>query len=286
MAHFFDPRDRMMISPTGALDLAMPKQGSSPPMMEQPMMAPAAAFMCNPAALMTRMPFHMPQSQLIHPMLSPAAICESAARLLFMNVKWTKSVPTFNALPMQDQLLLLEESWRELFILGASQLLPMDLTSLVQACGVLERDQDHVVGFLHDVKEFQETLAKIASFHLDPHEYACLRAILLFKTSFDKPTSSASSVSSTSSNDTKMLIDPTSIAAVQDHTQLTLHKYISAAYPAQPLRFGKMLMLLPQLRGVPGDVIEELFFRKTIGPIPIVRIISDMYKSQTPETNI
>lgn len=34
-------------------------------------------------------------------------ICESAARLLFMNVKWAKHVPAFTALPLSDQVIML-----------------------------------------------------------------------------------------------------------------------------------------------------------------------------------
>ena len=34
---------------------------------------------------------------------TPETICESAARLLFMNVRWAKSVPAFTALPPRDQ---------------------------------------------------------------------------------------------------------------------------------------------------------------------------------------
>lgn len=30
-------------------------------------------------------------------------ICESAARLLFLNVKWAKNVPAFTNLPSRDQ---------------------------------------------------------------------------------------------------------------------------------------------------------------------------------------
>jgi hypothetical protein len=54
-------------------------------------------------------------------MFGAETLCETAARLLFMNVKWAKSVPAFVSLPLRDQLMLLEESWRELFVLGASQ---------------------------------------------------------------------------------------------------------------------------------------------------------------------
>ena len=68
---------------------------------------------------------------------TPETICESAARLLFMNVRWAKSVPAFTALPGRDQIVLLEESWRELFVLGAAQfMLPIEAGTLMAALGL------------------------------------------------------------------------------------------------------------------------------------------------------
>jgi hypothetical protein len=75
------------------------------------------------------------------------------------------------------------------------------------------------------------------------------------------------------------LKDLQSIIAFQDQTQLTLSKYDATAYPTQPFRFGKLLLLLPSLRTVSSQTIEELFFKKTIGNISIERVILDMYKS-------
>jgi nuclear receptor subfamily 2 group E protein 1 len=82
------------------------------------------------------------------------------------------------------QLLLLEQSWRELFVLGAAQyLLPLELSQLVSFHGALpHRDPEHAVALLHEVKVFQDTLNKFKQLHVDPHEYACLRAIVLFRT--------------------------------------------------------------------------------------------------------
>lgn len=183
---------------------------------------------------------------------------------------------TFTTLPFCDQLLLLEESWRELFILGAAQFLPMvDLPTLLNASGRLGQEGHHSI-FLQKVQEFQDTVANLRHFQLDQQEYACLRAIVTFKTSFDRPSSS----SSPPQTETKILNDSSRVSRIQDDTQLTLNKYITSTYPEQPLRFGKLLLFLPTLRNVSGEVIEDLFFRKTIGNIPIVRIISDMYKSQ------
>ena len=67
---------------------------------------------------------------------NPEAVCEAAARLLFMSIKWTKNVPAFLSLPYRDQVVLLEESWRELFVLGAAQFqMPLDATVLLAAAG-------------------------------------------------------------------------------------------------------------------------------------------------------
>jgi nuclear receptor subfamily 2 group E protein 1 len=91
--------------------------------------------------------------------------------------------------------------------------------------------------------------------------------------------SSSSTKSNTPVTDDRTLVDAAAVAALQDHTQLTLSKYIATAHPGQPLRFGKLLLLLPTLRTVSAATIEELFFRRTIGNIPIERIICDMYKT-------
>lgn len=71
---------------------------------------------------------------------SAEAVCEAAARLLFMNVKWMKNVPAFMSLPFADQCLLLEESWRELFVLAAAQFqMPIDPAPLFAAAGACRR---------------------------------------------------------------------------------------------------------------------------------------------------
>lgn len=192
------------------------------------------------------------------------------------------------------QLLLLEETWRELFVLGAAQfLLPIDLSHLLAAHAAI--DSEASTNLIQDVHSFQETLLKFKQLHVDDHEYACLRAIVLFKTckfvlkqinrvskfisGFDGNTVPSSSASS-SSSEVRSLVNAAEVAALQDATQVTLSKYIATAHPTQPFRFGKLLLLLPALRAVSVPTIEELFFRRTIGQIPIERIICDMYKAR------
>jgi len=70
-------------------------------------------------------------------------------------------------------------------VLGAAQyLLPLELGQLVSFCGALtHRDSERTLALLHEVKVFQDILTKFKQLHVDPHEYACLRAIILFRTS-------------------------------------------------------------------------------------------------------
>ncbi|RYE95558.1 MAG: hypothetical protein EOO77_42645 [Oxalobacteraceae bacterium] len=42
---------------------------------------------------------------------------EITARLLFMVIRWVKCLPTFQTLSRGDQVCLLEESWKDLFLL-------------------------------------------------------------------------------------------------------------------------------------------------------------------------
>ncbi|XP_076445529.1 nuclear receptor subfamily 2 group E member 1-like [Babylonia areolata] len=203
---------------------------------------------------------------------NPEAICEAAARLLFMAVKWAKTVPAFVALPFRDQVVLLEESWRELFVLGAAQFqIPIDAGPLLAAAGMNaeQSTSDKMVTVMSEVRALQDTIAKFKAMQVDPTEFICLKGIVLFKTVF----------ASSSSAEMRTLRELQAVATLQDQAQLTLSQYIRTAYPTQPFRFGKLLLLLPTLSAISGSTIEELFFRKTIGNIPIERLLVDMYKS-------
>lgn len=80
-------------------------------------------------------------------------------------------------------------------------------------------------------------------------------------------------------NEMKTLRDSHAVALLQDQAQVTLSKYIESTYPSQPFRFGKLLLLLPLLQTVSSKVIEDIFFKRTIGHVPIDKLIVDMFKS-------
>ena len=76
------------------------------------------------------------------------------------------------------------------------------------------------------------------------------------------------------------LKDPDQVESTQDQAQLMLGEYVRAQCPNQLARFGRLLLLLPGLRRISAKEIEELFFKKTIGTVPIERLLSDMFKNE------
>ncbi|XP_013189090.1 nuclear receptor subfamily 2 group E member 1 [Amyelois transitella] len=256
------------------LDLALPKHTLLPP---PPMMfhSPYSFSRINlPTSPLMSCPIKVPSpppitSSLLSP-TEPEAMCEAAARLLFMNVKWTKNVPAFTSLSLSDRLLLLEESWRDLFVIGCAQFLhPMDLKIL--ADGKSSRVD------VKNVEEFERVLAEVARVRPDSNEYACLRALVLFRTSFSEKCGGSSP--GHGGAEYRRLQDLPAVAALQDHSNVVLNEYTSRAYPLDVSRSSHLLQLLPTIRRVSSSTIVELFFRATIGDIPIERIIGDMYRT-------
>uniref|UniRef100_G1P506 Nuclear receptor subfamily 2 group E member 1 n=1 Tax=Myotis lucifugus TaxID=59463 RepID=G1P506_MYOLU len=196
------------------------------------------------------------------------SVCESAARLLFMSIKWAKSVPAFSTLSLQDQLMLLEDAWRELFVLGIAQwAIPVDANTLLAVSGMNgdNTDSQKLNKIISEIQALQEVVARFRQLRLDATEFACLKCIVTFKAD--------------SGSELRSFRNAAAIAALQDEAQLTLNSYIHTRYPTQPCRFGKLLLLLPALRSISPSTIEEVFFKKTIGNVPITRLLSDMYKS-------
>ncbi|XP_071487114.1 nuclear receptor subfamily 2 group E member 1-like [Diadema antillarum] len=196
---------------------------------------------------------------------SVEAVCETAARLLFMSIKWVKNVPAFVSLPYSDQLTLLEEGWRELFILGASQWqMSVDGQALMTSAGMKPdtTPAEKLAAISSELRVLQELVSKFQQLNVDATEYACLKGIVIFKT------------------DISGIKETSSVMALQDQSQLALSKYISVRHPSQPYRFGKLLLLLPSVRAVRPTTLEQIFFRKAVGSTPFHTLLTDLYKNE------
>ncbi|XP_066923676.1 nuclear receptor subfamily 2 group F member 1-B-like isoform X2 [Clytia hemisphaerica] len=188
--------------------------------------------------------------------------CELAARLLFSAVEWARNIPFFPDLAITDQVALLRLGWKELFILNAAQCpMPIQVAHLLTNQTNHNALNDRVVSFLDHVRILQDQLDKLKALHVDPAEYACLKAIAIF------------------TPDAPGLSDPQYIENLQEKTQCALEDYTRTQYPNQPIRFGKLLLRLPSIRTISPTVIEQLFFVRLVGKTPIETLIRDMLLS-------
>ncbi|XP_031548740.1 nuclear receptor subfamily 2 group E member 1-like [Actinia tenebrosa] len=214
----------------------------------------------SPRSSATQMNYEIP----VMPQGRPENIYESAVQLLYMSVTWARNIPTFLDLPFRDQAILLEEGWSELFVLSSAQFsLPLDMGPLLSAAG-LQVDRaptDKIVAGMSDIRLLQNIVTRFKRLQIDSTEYACLKAIVLFKP------------------DLRGLRAPHLVERLQDQAQSMLGEYCRSHYPDQQVRFGKLLLMLPSLRAVGPKMIEDLFFRGTLDNVPIERMLCDMFKS-------
>ncbi|XP_063238315.1 photoreceptor-specific nuclear receptor-like [Bacillus rossius redtenbacheri] len=190
-------------------------------------------------------------------------VYETSARLLFMAVKWAKNLPSFASLPFRDQVILLEEAWAELFLLNAVQwCMPLESSPLFSvsehAAAVPNGKASQVAS---DVRVLNDTLLRFKHVAVDPAEFACLKAIVLFR------------------SETRGLKDPLQVENLQDQAQVMLGQHSRSQQPGQPTRFGRLLLMLPLLRLVTTSRIEQIFFQRTIGNTPMEKVLCDMYKN-------
>lgn len=214
-------------------------------------------------------PFHpMPMS----PTNAVETICETAAQLLFMNIRWIKAQCLVNPLSIGDQLILLEHSWSDLFILGAAQyLLQFNFSPLLFAYP----NNENSAMIHNEANQFQSLLCKLADMNIDSREYNCLRLIALYNAAARLD---ASNDDSKDDDSTKSRFeDSTKIITYRDDAIADLAAHINVTKPIQPLRLKNLMLLLDQLKRVSSYTIEELFFRRTIGEVTIVKVMVDMY---------
>ncbi|NWI00313.1 NR2E3 protein, partial [Tichodroma muraria] len=244
-----------------------------------------------------------------YPAAGPENIYETSARLLFMAVKWAKNLPVFSNLPFRDQVILLEEAWSELFLLCAIQWsMPLESCPLL---AVPEPAPGKLLPATLDVRVLQETLGRFKALAVDATEFACMKAVVLFKPGEATPSSHRwpSPCPSPARHtpvpaETRGLKDPEQVENLQDQSQVMLGQHNRSHYPGQPVRyrcphvpacgtrvghppmatapsprFGKLLLLLPALRFISSERVELLFFRRTIGNTPMEKLLCDMFKN-------
>lgn len=124
--------------------------------------------------------------------LSMEYVYEIATRLLFLTVDWARSIQAFRSLENTDQLVLLQSTWSDLFMLGVAQCSSsFPLSPLLTLAAVQmersESSEDHKSpvlpkepSMLERIMSVKDLLFSLEKLELDSVEYALLKAIVLF----------------------------------------------------------------------------------------------------------
>lgn len=137
------------------------------------------------------------------------SLYDSATKLLFLSIRWAKSIPSFNQLPIHEQRKLLNQSWAELFVIAAAQ------------WGLAINDE--LLATTPSLKLLQSVIKQFTSLKIDHFEAACLKALILFRSDLQE--------------------DQThQVLLLQNQTLCLLIEKSGS------LRFGHLLLILPQIR--------------------------------------
>ncbi|XP_006562706.1 protein dissatisfaction-like [Apis laboriosa] len=185
---------------------------------------------------------------------------ETTARLLFMAVRWVCCLPLFQSLSKNDQLLLLEGSWTQLFLLHLAQWsISWNITGLLEDEQVRARLPDEATTN-QQLITIQDTICRFRQLSPDRSEWGCMKAVALF------------------TPETEGLHATESIKMLQDQAQCILGDYTKSCYQRQPGRSGTLMHVVGRLTSIFPKLVERLFFHETIGEIPISRLLVDMYQ--------
>lgn len=189
-------------------------------------------------------------------------VCESASRLLFLSLRWARSLPAFQELPCALQLALARCGWSELFTLGLAQCAEqLSLPTLLSALSTHLRTStkngssggqrslvsDHVAAL-------QRLVGALQRLRLDDWEYALLRAMVLFCP--DRPGLERDWCQR--------------LEQLEDRACQELQGQCGSDWER---RLPRLMLRLGSVRALRASLTEELFFAGLIGSVRIDSIL-------------
>lgn len=186
-------------------------------------------------------------------------VYELATRLLFHAIDWARLAPSFNKLPNSDQIILLQSSWCDVFLLNLVQCaraFPLESTLAlmvqeVQKYGELE-SQETMLEYINKLKDLLFTLERLK---LTGTEFVLLKFICLFNP------------------DVVGLNDVKEVERLQETAQSELQELVRRNHPQNQSRFARILLRLPAIKTVSSKKVEEMFFSPLIGEVKIDHIM-------------
>ncbi|NXY15779.1 NR0B2 protein, partial [Atrichornis clamosus] len=204
---------------------------------------------------------------------TPEATCRRASEVLLKTSAFIRNLPSFYHMPWEDQIVLIQQNWAPLFVLGmAQEQVDFDLreisdTSLLKkillnqsltASNELGRSLPEAS--LAEVQKMKNLLWKFWDLGISANEYAYLKGIILF------------------SSECCVLKCLPYVQTLQQQAQKALMEFISTMFHGSLSRFAWILQLTTSLRDIDADAIEELFLRPILGEATLnVLLLETLY---------
>ncbi|XP_014673122.1 PREDICTED: orphan steroid hormone receptor 2-like [Priapulus caudatus] len=202
-------------------------------------------------------------------------ICESASRLLFLSMHWSRAITAFQLLGQDVQTALVKNSWNEIFTLGMAQCADvMSLSTILTAIvnhlqSSMQQNRlssDKVKLVTEHICRLQEYVTCMSRLQVSDTEYAYLKSIVLFST------------------DTPGVTNARQVERFQQKAYSELRELVAASSDDLD-RLSKLLLRLPALRSLSANVTEELFFAGLIGNVQIESVIPYILRMETTDYN-
>ncbi|NXA29193.1 NR0B2 protein, partial [Ibidorhyncha struthersii] len=191
---------------------------------------------------------------------TPEATCRRASEVLLKTLTFIRNLPSFYHVPLEDQLVLIQQNWAPLFVLGMAQEgVDFDLRE-ISAPSLLKKillNQSLTAGnelgvslpgtSLAEVEKMKNLLWKFWDLDLSAKEYAYLKGIILFNSGC------------------RALKCLPYVQTLQQEAQQALMEFVSTMFNRNLGRFAWILQLIAFLQDVDAHAVEELFFRPVLG---------------------
>ncbi|XP_038020158.1 nuclear receptor subfamily 4 group A member 1 [Motacilla alba alba] len=179
--------------------------------------------------------------------------------------KWAEKIQGFTELPKEDQDLLLESAFLELFILRLAYRSKPEEGKLIFCNGVVLHRQQCVRGFgewIDAILEFSQSLHRMS---VDVPSFSCLAALVII-------------------TDRHGLKEPKRVEELQNRIVGCLKDHVAAAgaEPGRSSCLSKLLGKLPELRSLCTQGLQRIFYLKLEDLVPPPPIVDKIFMDTLP----
>ncbi|XP_038579594.1 nuclear receptor subfamily 4 group A member 1 [Micropterus salmoides] len=179
--------------------------------------------------------------------------------------KWAKSIPGFSEFCSEDQKLLLESAFVELFILRLAYRSSPDIDKLIFCNGAVLHKSQCVRGFgnwIDSILEFSQTLHRMK---LDVSSFSCLTALVII-------------------TDRHGLKEPARVENLQNQFITCLKDHVSGcgSDSLRPNYLSRLLGKLPELRTLCTQGLQRIFYLKLEDLVPPPPIVDKIFMDTLP----